>query len=1501
MVGWDSVTHDRIVTWSEKAVHLPFAARCGAALIAPDWMGSPEKVTRDIPGIAGIVGGQLSYNDTSCVAPPVSLNEAWYARELALNNSAIWHRGPNAPFSPRRSQQYDPSYIQQRVLVGSESLNWYLPSATLIGGMRILHHRAVNSTHPSSASRPHAVLTSVELYADVWECKFSKTSCVWGNESFPADSVPLPTAGGSALLAHSGVGGALIGGMTSMAAITTYRSTYPKLDLEGVGCHPRQLSLSMPQISTNLSVISSARLGGRALDMDELMAARQQLPLSALLTEAELNGNSPYTLGSDWVQSRYQYDGWMSWNLPYATTVHHQPFAYADTPEQSTMWVRQAASSLNTSRPLLNFPLSRLGHTTWVESQWQHFGFSLIVGGRSGEVYFNDLIQLVVQRCLPVMDPLYYATLGPVAWETSGVFIRLGSSVQARCVDGYHWEPPSLDLTRTTTLTCAPNGVWMNFDLRTVQSCKPDILNCSYPYVDLGFDQCLVPTAEVTGVELGQIAKNVDNVTIIDAPVDGQETLIIYGSHFSAPVNVLVGGYECTAVELWQTAADVTSGIEVCDASAASDSATCEPFVEQVRCVMPKVHGVYMPVHVTSGFCSRPADVVGSSSNVVTITSIAPIIMQTFPKISTGRDLCNVTDDSNDFPTNLIDCPIQRPFDILVLMWAPSVMDPRLVVQLDGERLNCTKPGNFYGHPFVNCTIIPRPGTTLPLTVQHAAFPVASKPSLVSFRTCRAGTHINAAAVRDNFCLPCAAGSSSGANQNQCEVCHPGHYANRPGMAACEMCPAGYFMPDANATQCVDCPLNSYSTNPGSTTCTACPATMYIRYDDVRDQSSNMSRARGRCVFCPEGADCTNNFNSTVNNFNISALTGYFLLIDQNSSTVSAVACSSSACVQDNACPTTATPPAPLITRSQLPVINCCTAGRYPAYDPYNLDLSATNGMNVLCATCLPGHALVNDRCIPCAAVHWGPLTAKLLLALLLVFALHRLPHDWSGSASITIGSYFLQVSLLFLGSEALPPVLTLINLSLVGDHHSRGVDRSGSSGGAFYAGACTVPLSDYGRIAQSLLSPIIAYLLLAVVLVAQLLYRTSLNNDMSPSTANVRSINEANEPFIDNHNSGSGRRGAVASKVYHLLFTPSAVKMPDQQSPSVAMVPPSQHRSSPLLLADNPIDGLDPINDSRTPQHFLHPSLVATLATHDHLSSILLWYQRTAVRLLMLSYIPMAVVALSYFNTVSVGAYGLRLVDYPTINTASPQYTRLILVMGLVIAVTVCGLPLGMLALLAYEHRRGTIARLPEVVVASRCDNGYSDVLSWRKAGPPLLDRMRSALVMQLCAMYRPRYWWYPVFILVRRLIVVALLVFIVDQSVWIWLTLVNTLLLTVHVVTRPYAKPVCNTVETLTLLSLVMQTTLLSRWPPPFMSHWLLSALLTLVMAPMLYLFMAVTMKRWTQCQRSTYAATATSATAGLARSQLGPASLQPDSSKPHAASVAADFSCISLVSGI
>ena len=1420
---WDSNADQLIeLQWmSREAVQLPISARCGAALLGLDIMRREDAVPiSDLRHLVGILGGQLSYFDTTCRSSPVALNDTYYAITPLINASSAWYQGPDAPFTARRSQRLDSYFTHMRLTQDKQAELLLMPSATLVGGMRIISHRLTGSLQ--------TVLTAVEMFADVWECTFPKivhfnrSHCNWMEPAKPADSVPLPVVGGPYQWASGGIGGAQIGGQSSLAGITALRNALPRLDWEVA-------NVDLSQLKTNMTLIIDPRFGEQPLNMKELMEARQYLPLSFVLDEAELTSDSPYTLGADWVVSRYMF-ALTPWDAPQASTAHHQPLAFADTPAQSTQWVYQAESSRNTTRPLFNFPLRRFGHGSSLRTFHGVWGYSALSAGRSGDTFYNDWITLCSQGCMPVDDPLYRQSLGRVEPVRTQADVQRsyqpGHAISARCGAGLHWEPPAKN--DQVSLQCGANGMWMNYELMTVQSCQPDThkLNCTHPLVDRGFEKCEVVTPRITGLSL-ESSTNLDNVTIAGALVNGGQVLTIYGSYFTQPLAVLVGGLECMSVELWLTGNDTTP-VQLCQHQV-NNRTVCQAFADQVRCSIPAVFGLRLPVEVIDGFSFLLADVYGSETGAATISSTAPVILQL-------ESAACVSPDS----LTLRDCPATRPFNITVFAQAASMSNADATLVFLGPRaLGCGEWMPDMGSPdraIKICLVHPQLGTSLPLTLAQPGIiaPAISFSALLTFQSCSAGTFIDlqaAASGTSSLCTPCAPGFTSLAGQYKCDVCRPGSFANKSGLAACLLCEPGQYMANTNATVCLTCPPNSRAEVPGSSACVSCPSNTYIRYTD---RGSNTSRSHGDCLPCPDGAVCDMDVG-------IVAGPGTFLLIDQETSSASGVGCSASACQSpsdSDSCPTQSTAPQ-LIARSQLAVVNCCAEGRYPAYDPDNPDLADTGGENVLCARCLPGYATSNGRCIQCASVHWAPLVGKTLVALVLIYLLHRLPHDWSGSASVAISTYFLQLSMLFLASEALPPVLTLINLSVAGDHLVRGsnVVAGVSSGSGLFVGGCTVPLSDYERIVQSLLSPLIAFALLGVILVVQLLLRSKLNRQANSSASQRTPSHAAADPSeaVD-----SRHRSRYTAVVYQKLFTPSPVKVSEQTPVSLAAAMPGLQ--SPLLsvhsarTADDQSVGVD-----------------GSLQSGNCLATILLWYQRTAVRLLLLSYIPLSSVALSFFSLRAVGQYGRRLTDYQSISPDSQSYARLIVPVAFVLAGVVCGLPLLLLASLAREHRCGNIARMREEAAVGRWKDGTMDGSVVALADGTTLSTSRAMLVLQLCAMYRPQYWWYGVFTLARRLVLVAVLVFVPDASVWIWLSLVNTLLLTLHLVLQPYSQPGFNAKETTTLLSMTVQTMLLSRYPPPYMSAGLLGVLGLLVMGPALLLLGDELWKKWIRRQAS------------------------------------------------
>jgi hypothetical protein len=176
---------------------------------------------------------------------------------------------------------------------------------------------------------------------------------------------------------------------------------------------------------------------------------------------------------------------------------------------------------------------------------------------------------------------------------------------------------------------------------------------------------------------------------------------------------------------------------------------------------------------------------------------------------------------------------------------------------------------------------------------------------------------------------------------------------------------------------------------------------------------------------------------------------------------------------------------------------------------------------------------------------------------------------------------------------------------------------------------------------------------------------------------------------------------------------------------------------------------------------------------------------------------------------------------DYPTLSPDSSEYRALLPIVITVVVAFVGGLPLLLTAFLVVEQRRGYIEQVKAVQ-----RNGAS----W------LMLTRRQAALLQLCAPYRAGCWWMAPVSMLRRLVMAIMLVTIRSTSLWAWLASANTLFLALHLQLQPYERRRDNRFETLTLLSLGLQTTLLSVWPPPAMSRALFAALNALLLAPLL-----------------------------------------------------------------
>ena len=162
------------------------------------------------------------------------------------------------------------------------------------------------------------------------------------------------------------------------------------------------------------------------------------LPLSFLVHETELNDpQGDYQSGSEWMQSATG----ISLDSLSCATLHHQPQSIALTGGDSSPFIPQATSSLNTSRPFHRFSPRRIdaaGASEWTtldagrlavygdfddyKGGYSDLIMSVVSGGRTvsaeGSVEFkSDWVLQHAPRCFQPTDPSYLGVLGPVLYR----------------------------------------------------------------------------------------------------------------------------------------------------------------------------------------------------------------------------------------------------------------------------------------------------------------------------------------------------------------------------------------------------------------------------------------------------------------------------------------------------------------------------------------------------------------------------------------------------------------------------------------------------------------------------------------------------------------------------------------------------------------------------------------------------------------------------------------------------------------------------------------------------------------------------------------------------------------------------------------------------------------------------------------------------------------------------------------------------------------------------
>ena len=1332
--GPDIATLGAEYTWS-LAGRLTFGARCGLTLIVDQrWLTTGQM------RIVGLAGGQLSYADSEhCAARIETRNDVWYSSWPDLFS---WRQGRDAPFSPRRSMQEDDAYVNSDVgfvFNAASVVNRTLvppKSTSLAGGIRYLDHRIDNATG-------RAIVTRAEMYADVFSCTLptpeyqpnATLDCDWAHSSRlantsipppypPTGSLPLPAAYGASSGMYTTWYNSRVrwGGASSGAALTAWLSTTPTGVADAVA--PVDWSLQHGNVSMVLQPIfmegkaAGFYAGGSATgSVGEVMSGRYDLPLAYTLDEAELNSaTSDFALGSAAVLTHLLTLESSSLQ-PHLTTLHLQPQQMAQTPEEATDAVPQAASALNTTRPAFGFSMRRRGHT-----QRLTLDTTYIVAGQSGSVYSNEWISSTAQGCLWPMDPSYRSLLGPLSsarlvelmvWaieqhstlRSDATWMMLWqvpmhspfSSLRVHCAAGHHFSPPQQD--DSALLTCTGAALWLDLTLGAVRRCVPDALQCDWPFADIGVGHCVDPEPEVTSIMLRMTANsghvdrqphNFDNASVVDLPVQwqvGERQLFVIGRWLTTPLTISVVGQTCWPPKLHDA-------IRHCSA----DGRLCRWYSTAASCTMTQFNGwalgaAELPVEVAVGRRQRtfsslnlPVAISGASflsTERLVLVLAAPII------VSLQSADCSL----NSTALELLDCPADREFQLHVCVdnlpqWPSN--QPRLSLSSSSE-MQCGGLG-YWNRELVptpstdcidyvitrqcwitylcaDCRVQPMVGAGHVLRIvlnnglsnEQQINAANSTTPRVSFAVCAAGSRAVLLTAADGNtrqqCVECEPGYSTNglSDQRSCTPCAPGSYSSVSGSAVCLLCPLGTAASQQNSTACTQCGANSWSRYEGAHECNECGEAQYKRLSPQLN-ASVAEHELPVCESCSAGAQCERNGS-------ILARQGSFLTIDSQTGAVSSVSCGVMSCVDVAAsaqCQLAAAAfdnpdeqaAAQRIGPTGPAVINCCGVNRQPAVD-------AAGNVNVLCAACVEGYSVVQAECIACSSVQVAPLLALLLAAFLLTYVLHRLFNDASGRATLPILTYFVQMSTLFLGQDALPALLGLASLDLVAE--------GGAGGGSDALRSCMVPLSDGGKMLVRLFSPAVFCALLLALLGLQLAVRQAVNSSQwMQRQAWLVSAYRLLLPAVSEAGVAAQPSSAPAGIVWSGQTASEAKRSSARQLPKAEL-------SEPLIQQDEA--------DSEPAAASL-PS-AATSLSGDSVPGILAYYRRTLLRLALYSYNTVTLVSLAAFRTVDVGEYGSRVRQYPAVSIYSAEYRSMATLFVFMLVVVVAGGPIAMSAYL--------------------------------------------------------------------------------------------------------------------------------------------------------------------------------------------------------------------------
>ena len=1418
-VNASSPTFALSFTWAAQPLRRPFSL-CGAALTV--FNGAANGSRSLLPSVVS-AGGQRSYEDATCSQPIETTNELWYS----FDNRSEWHSAPAAPFPPRRSASWDSS-ATDRIPQGDDL-------GSCGGGVRYISH-TVNAT--SGLAR----LTAAELLTDWWACALLPANlpmCSWlhynggsTNASAPPSAVsswPVPAMDGASWF-DTDEGCLSIGGRGSREAERRWTATappYPTFNGDKTTTAINVTMITQPWAVYDPSADTDSSGGSPfAPTADDVDGSRYSLPLSYLLDEEELNDpDGPFLGGTARVtEAVYLIPG--EYNLPTITSTRTSWHT-----SHAPVYDRQPASSFNTTRRL--FDVSRR-HSVASSVLWGSSNRLSVSGGESSGAFYSDWLTVARMCCAHPSDPSYRTMLGNGS-VIAATGINLTETfcldpgdapvISWRCADGSHLEPSRVDGGRQAFLRCTQGGAWMDADYNTMATCVRDRLNCTFPEVEVAGDSCTLPAPFISSIRA--VSNGVSNcnstdpLTLVDCPLR-LTTLFIAGEYFTQPLMVWVGGTACVEPVLQDSHNQV-----ICSTNAQNVS-VCATYGTGLACSLPPLLGYGLPITLLSGVAPQRQL---SGSNLAVLSFSAPTMRNL---TAVPRSICQQEEDAY---LHLTSCPFDRTFTVTVNgtnWWLDDgvIIQPPSVTLLPLTIACAPQPGacGLLLHCML-CDITP--SLSVPLGVPIALLlrqaggqsnlvfgGSALSPATVALSLCPAGSRDigqRAASISER-CQPCPAGSySDGVDApTVCMPCLMGTHASSPGSPSCTPCSAQSFANETGMASCLPCPPNSYQLSEGASDCHVCDLNEYLLVPDAglpQCRSCLSNTAAAAALWClPNGT--------------IRALSSdVYLVVDPEQGVVSSTECPASRCIAAADCAASGGDESTTtVERTRLSVQNCCSAHRLQA------------ATNPLCAQCEAGYQEWNGQCVLCDGwqhVDVAALVISAVLGLLLVCLLHRVSSDHH-TATLSIALYFVQTTLLLFSSEQLPQLLATLNLDLLGDW-PRAADGSGT---------CLLPLDARGKIALKAAMPLLAALYLAPVLALQLSMRACLGTARGSSSRTLHALYGIafGKPDPEDADvgvaagateavgAGDGDRAAAAAAAVDCA--PAAAGSALQESllsPTAAVAYDSVWDSDGRGLPA----GCSVLGPTRSPlpPRLRSPSLTLSPGPGSVRASA---YLRTLVRLCVYGYTSVATVVLSYFHCHTVGLLGSFLYDYPAISCQDAQYRASLPFFVLALIVLVLLPPAG-LAIVLYSQRERIARRMGGT--AAPCSSGSSDAAptSLFRPGPGpspqsihasgsssggLGTSMRMVVecldVVYGC--YRPGWAWYAVVILMRRLLLVAIFVFVPAGVSLAWLGCACGAVLALHAACWPYRRPRDNLVELCTLAVLCLQCAVLASRPLPW-----------------------------------------------------------------------------------